>query len=147
MKIVNRLLDYRSPWSVPDVYLFTGNPIVKKNGAIVMGRGAAMQIRDYYPGIDKVFGAAVSKNPYAHILSVTITPQQYLGWFKVKDHWAEDAKLDLIDLSTRQLRDIARKHSDTTYHMNYPGIGNGHLLPIYVEEILHMLPKNVRIYK
>ena len=147
MKLINGLLDYSAYWQVPDVYLFTGNPVVKNNGAIVMGRGAAKQVRDSFPGIDKAFGQAVRRNPKAHILSVTISPQRYLGWFKVKDHWAEDAKVELIDQSVNALRAIAIKHRDTTYHMNYPGIGNGKLDIKTVHHILQHLPDNVRIYK
>ena len=45
MKLIKGLLDYSKPWTIPNIYLFTGNPIVKANGAIVMGCGAARQVR------------------------------------------------------------------------------------------------------
>ena len=147
MKLIQGLLDYSTPWYVPNVYLFTGNPVIKNNGAIVMGRGAAKQVRDTYPGIDKTFGNAIRKNPDAYLLGVTIQPQQYLGWFKVKDHWAEEAKVSIIDKSVNALRAVAVKHPDTRYHMNYPGIGNGRLDIKAVQHILQHLPDNVRIYK
>ena len=87
MKLINGLLDYSKPWAVPDIYLFTGNPIVKANGAIVMGRGAAKQVRDTFPGIDKVFGEEIAKRPNVNLIWLKGAEHQYLGWFKVKEHW------------------------------------------------------------
>lgn len=148
MKIVNGRLDYQRPWSLPDVYLFTGNTIVKNNGALVMGAGAAKQIRDAYPGIDGSFGKLIKRLPEAHILWVAFeNPQQHLGWFKVKYHWADDADLDLIAESARRLAEIARSNPFRTYHLNYPGVGNGRLREAQVEPLLQVLPDNVIIYR
>ena len=147
MKLIEGLLDYGKPWTLPDVYLFTGNGIIKKNGAIVMGRGAAKQVRDTYPGIDESFGAIIQRKPNANIVWVSLPNDQHLGWFKVKDHWIEPAKLELIQISTERLRVLATNKKKITFHMNYPGIGNGKLSIADVGIILSTLPDNVRIYK
>ena len=147
MKIINKLLDYSTPWALPDVYLFTGNSIVKNNGALVMGRGAAKQIRDYYQEIDTSFGNMILKDPQAHILWAALQKKKFLGWFKVKNHWADPAEIELIKESAKQLTKIALERKNITFHMNYPGIGNGKLKIEDVKHILSILPDNVLIYK
>lgn len=147
MKLIEGLLDYGKPWTMPDVYLFTGNSTVKKNGAIVMGRGAARQVRDTYPGIDESFGLILKAKPLKHIAWTSLLNEQHIGWFKVKDHWAEAAKIELIQASTERLRVLATKKPNITFHMNYPGIGNGRLSIADVSIVLSLLPDNVRIYK
>lgn len=148
MKIVNQLLDYTQRWALPHVLLFTGNPIVKNSGGIVMGRGAAQQVRDFYPGIDIRFGSGVKEHPDSHLLWVTINPDQYIGWFKVKHHWQHNAEPALIAESADQLGVLATEHPDKTFHMNFPGIGNGGLS---IQDVIHLLaprlPHNVYIYK
>jgi len=147
MKLINQLLDYTKPWNKPDVYLFTGNPIVKQNGAIVMGRGAAKQVRDTYPGIDMQFGQKIQAIPEALIVWVKVQNDQWLGWFKVKHHWQNAADLELIRESCRLLWEIAMEQPDIQFHMNYPGIGNGKLTEHEVGHMIHFLPDNVLIYK
>lgn len=154
MKIRDKLLNYSRRWEYPDVYLFTGNPIIKNNGAIVMGRGAAKQIRDTYPDIDIQFGDALRAKPDAHIVWIKVkfhskasNPMQRLGWFKVKDHWKDPARLSLIQESSNQLREIAERNPDITFHMNFPGVGNGGLQDHLVLPLLETLPDNVWIYR
>ena len=146
MKLINQLLDYTQRWTLPAVFLFTGNPVVKQNGAIVMGRGAAKQVRDFYPGIDIRFGNGIKEFPNHHLLWVSLHEDQHLGWFKVKNHWQSPAEISLIEESSRQLGDIATRYPDKTFHMNYPGVGNGRLHIDQVRGILTALPDNVLIY-
>ena len=149
MQLIESKLDYRTTWYLPDVYLFTGNPVRKTNGAIVMGRGAAKEVRDTYPGIDLVYGNMIQNKPNAHLLWATPGnhKDQWLGWFKVKHHWNNFANLNLIEESTKQLSNLAASHTDMTFHINYPGIGNGALTEHEVGHIIHFLPNNVRVYR
>jgi len=147
MKLIHQLLDYSTPWRIPNVYLFTGNPIIKNNGTIVMGRGAAKQVRDTYPGIDGVFAKLISQDPSTNCCFTAINPGQVLGWFKVKDHWADPAELNIIKNSVKDLITIVNTWPMINFHMNYPGIGNGRLSESEVESIINMLPNNVLIYK
>jgi hypothetical protein len=140
-QIVDSLLDYGTPWALPDIYLFTGNPVRRSDGAIVMGRGAARQVRDSYPGLDKRIH---THRPVAFTL---ITDGQYVGWFQVKHHWKEPAQLDLIDISAQLLATIAEGKPHLRFHMNAPGIGNGRLRWSDVEPLLAPLPENVLIYR
>jgi hypothetical protein len=147
MKVKSGLLNYISPWNYPNVYLFSGNNTIKKNGAVVMGRGAARQCRDRYPGIDHAFGAALKQDPYAHLLWLELYHNQHLGWFKVKHAWNEPAVRRLIERSASELAIEAEKRRNTIFHMNYPGIGNGTLDIKEVEPLLACLPDNVILYK
>jgi hypothetical protein len=119
------------------------------DGALVMGRGAAKQVRDTYPGIDKVLGDRIRCNPASVLEFVPVNEEhgQYLGWFRVKHHWKSKALLRLIERATKQLSYTAEEFPNTTYHMNFPGIGNGGLEYHSVLTIIKELPDNVLIYQ
>lgn len=145
MILKEQRLNYTKPWSYPDVYLFTGNPVRKNNGAIVMGAGAAKEVRDNYPGIDKQFGAVVDSAD--RLKFVVIGENQELGWFCVKEHWAYNANLEIIAESVEALDIVARRFPQITFHMNYPGIGNGKISIIHVAPLVQRLPNNVILYR
>lgn len=148
MRVVTGKLDYGRPWSLPDVYLFTGNPAITGRGKLVMGRGAARDVRDTYPGVDlllaQVMPTIVSTGN--HLAWVTLAKRQVLGWFQVKHHWNEPADLQLIRHSATELHALATLHSDRVFHLNAPGIGNGRLAWGDVRQVLEALPDNVRVY-
>lgn len=169
------------------VYLFTGNCYLKANGALVMGRGAALQVRDAYPGIDKLLGrlirqqcpGRVPNDPYrqygivwintspGHLLDpppmplrragravpekdmvIRTTPlNRPLGIFQVKYDFRSAADLDLIRWAASKLGYEARHAPDKEFHINYPGVGNGHLTRAAVEPIISpQLPDNVVLH-
>lgn len=146
MKLVEGRLDYAAGWERPDVYVFTGNPIRRKDGAVVMGRGAAKEVRDNYPTVPYAIGEYLKARPYANLALANVGPEQDIIWFKVKHHWRADADLALIYDSAYALGLIARLSEETTYHMNFPGVGNGRLRYEDVLPILEKLPDNVLIY-
>ena len=151
MILMEGLLDYRNAeHDYANLYFFTGNSYVKRNGALVMGRGAARQVRDLYPGIDKQFGQAVleSRDAGRAIYGVIVKcgPNENIGVFQVKHGFREKAKLDLITFSVQVLGEFASRF-DRGIHMNYPGIGNGGLMQTDVAPLLATLPDNVFIYK
>ena len=141
------MLDYKKPWKWPDIYLFTGNTTITKDKRLVMGRGGAKEVRDTYPGIDK----RISIN--SGVSFTTIDPNwkiydeiQYIGYFKVKEHYRDKAKLSLIRHSTQELDWFAKEFPNNTFHMNFPGIGAGGLPYEEVLEIVLPLPDNVILY-
>ena len=147
MKLIDGLLDYSTKWTLPNVYLFTGNSVIKNNGAIVMGRGAAKQVRDSYKDIDKSFGLAIEARPGVNLIWITLPGDQHIGWFKVKEHWQQPALRDVIASSTKELVHRAEQRPHFTFHMNYPGIGNGRLDEAHIQPIIETLPDNVLIYR
>lgn len=144
MILLNQRLNYAVHMGKDHVRLFTGNPIIRKDGCLVMGRGAARQVRDLYPGIDKELGDRMASS---HRLTFVKWNVQKFGWFQVKYHWAEPADLQLIGESAELLGDIAENHPSYTFHLNAPGIGNGQLHWDDVHPLLVSLPDNVVIYR
>ena len=140
MKLIHGLLDY-TDWQLPDVYLFTGNPVRNRFGEVVMGRGAALAVKRAYPGIGKHI---TTDRP---VTWYEISPGKWIGWFQVKHHWRQDASLDLIRRSARYLGAIAEKRPEQRFHLNCPGTGNGRLDWADVEPVLQCMPDNVLVYK
>ena len=158
MKIVKGSL-----WdSTDDLILVTCNSYIKKDGSLVMGRGAALEMKMKYPNIDKDFGNILSYKydgvpehltygvtlvcgfPYLNTqpeLEMGIVSKKLFGVFQVKYHYKDDANLDLIRFSTEMLCGIFGKAS-----MNFPGIGFGHLQYKDVLPIVEKLPDNVTLY-
>lgn len=66
MKECRGLLNYSDKWELPIVKIFTGNSTIRGDGALVMGRGAALQVRDAYPGIDKKMGNQIRDFSKSH---------------------------------------------------------------------------------
>lgn len=145
MKLVKGLIDYSVK---PDntILLFTGNAFIKKNGALVMGRGAAKQVRDLYPGIDKDFGTEIRKSADPWNYGVVLLPCN-IGVFQVKKDWFDKADLNIIKRSVKKLKWMAMYSAVHDIHMNFPGIGNGKLNREDVLPLLQDLPDNVVIYE
>ena len=141
-EILRSRLDYSRPWSLPDIKLFTGNPIRRSDGALVMGRGAAQQVRDSWPRVQY----DIKTNKPVTWYCINQEQRQWIGWFQVKHHWRDAARLDLITASTNHLSEMAARRPFFSFHLNAPGVGNGKLSWDDVEPILQVLPSNVTIY-
>lgn len=141
MKLVQSLLDYTKPWSLPDVYLFTGNSYRSlSTRQAVMGRGAALAVKMAWP----VVPVRISLD--GHLNWLEVNPDQWIGWFKVKNHYNHPAQLDLIRTSTRKLARVASLRPNRNFHMNFPGVGAGKLNLDDVKPIVEELPDNVTLY-
>jgi len=155
MKVVREDL-----WADPKaMVIVTTNGALRKNGSLVMGRGAALQAAQKFPGLDYTCGRAIKRSHatrdsqgnyiYGFIpvlgLTDTFIPEIHgiHGIFQVKAHWSEQASLALIRASTLMLAGYAVGNPNVTFRMNFPGIGNGQLKQMQVEPIISMLPDNV----
>ena len=150
------------------LFLVTTNAYVKDNGELVMGRGAALQLKDRVPESPAELGKRIpsecsfkmydhSSIPYGVVMVDTEESyrrnHQAYGAFQVKRHFKERADLYLIRHSARMLawwlRDDPDWQNDWVV-MNVPGIGAGHLdraavLPILEEEFDGL--RNLGIYE
>ena len=141
-------------WSdTTDYKLITTNSVLKKNGALVMGRGLAKQARDSIPGIDKQFGQWIQefRNETGHWTYGLLLPKPGFenadfGIFQVKYNFSEAAILELIVYSTGMLAERARNEPNKTFALNFPGIGNGGLEYDTVKPIVDLLPDNVNVW-
>ena len=129
-------------WDTTDHFIFTGNSYIKANGALVMGRGIAKEVRDRFPGIDIKIGSAIDN----HLSKYGVILGSKVGVFQVKYHFKDEAKIHLIANSTRKLIAKASEKPQERFDMNYPGIGYGKLHRELVEPLLEDLPNNVHVW-
>ena len=136
-------------WSIfktTDNFIVTTNSYIRTDGALVMGRGIAKQLRDRFPGIDKALAAGVKHLGY-YGLSAAVGPDfQTIVALQVKYHFADKATLELITASTNTLNAWSRRFNDRRYDMNFPGIGYGGLAYDDVLPIVETLPNNVHVW-
>jgi len=132
-----------------DVLLVTTNAVVRNDGRLVMGRGAARTAVLKYPKCDLVFGSMVRDfGPNYGVLYYAPKPDLRLGIFQVKQHWADKADLHLIQRSVDVLRSTCTNlWKNRSVRLNFPGIGNGRLTEEQVLPLLRDLPDNVTIWK
>lgn len=147
------ILEKGDMWSVyhkTDIFMITTNPIRRKDGAVVMGRGIALQAKERFPTLPLEFGKALDG------LHPEID-QHFVGrignydgtdiyFFMVKDHWKNQADLSIIASSCFYLKhgfNFKNKRID----LNFPGIGNGRLPRDAVLHLLDGLPDNVHIWE
>jgi hypothetical protein len=143
---------------LPALYVVTATVTIKANGALVMGRGAALELKERVLGIDLECGDVIRdfahdhrhKN-YGFLLVRPPTwengePQKAgIGIFQVKHHFKDNAEPGLITNSVACLAEYAKKYPQLNVRMNFPGIGAGKLKREDVEPLLETLPDNVTI--
>ena len=147
------ILEKGNMWNVfhdTDIFMITTNPIRKIDGAVVMGRGIALEAKTRFPQLPYDFGNALSKlHPeidQQFVGEIGIYDGTPIWFFMVKDHWREEAKLDIISSSVFYLHhgfDFKNKRID----LNFPGIGNGRLPRESVLHLLEDLPDNIHIWE
>ena len=134
------------------IIFFTGNASVKKNGELVMGRGAAKEAEQYFPGLAHEIGQwFTEKDLIEKRVGIYISSRYqngtFIGYFQVKYRWYDNANLDLIKFSCKELCHCAMEIPEKKIAINFPGIGNGGLDRRDVQPILEdMLPDNVWVY-
>lgn len=139
-----------SVWRQADLFLITTNASLRKDGALVMGRGIAREARDRFPGVDLAFGKAIAQTcgsggRYGLLVSPR-WPTAKLGAFQVKYNFSDEADPDLIAFSVEQLCAWCAAHPEKLVHLNYPGIGNGKLTQEVVAPIIERLPDKVTVW-
>lgn len=129
-----------------DAVVITTNGFIKKNGEAVMGRGIALEAKKLFPEMPRWLGYCLkTTGNRVHITSFDYgcttdngsdVCEQVIFTFPVKPilgangepGWRSKAKIDLIERSAKQLRDIV---NDFSYMENIimprPGCGNGGL--------------------
>lgn len=145
--------EFGDMWSVyneTDAFLFTGNSYLRKDGALVMGRGLARQVRDRVKGSDQRFGRAI-KEMSGHLGEYNVAwstkASEKIGVFQVKYHFKDDADLSLIERSAEKLHQQIRKYPPNRVDLNFPGIGNGGQSVSDVKPIIDSLPDCVHIWR
>lgn len=136
-----------------DLFLVTTNSYIRKNGSLVMGRGAAKQLADCSDA-ESFFGKEIQKKcGNLGRYGVLIVPIDGLGFslgiFQVKYHFKEKASLELIDYRSFMLEDIALRYKKVC--INYPGIGFGGITKpwslLYLATLVNRWPNNIDVWR
>ena len=130
----------------PGIIIVTTNSFLTSEVKLVMGRGAAWQLKRKLPGIEKIFGKMIL-DTCGHLGRYGLLFHGKYGAAQVKYHFMERADLDLIEFSMIKLSLEAKKAQKTVFNINYPGVGNGRLKESEVKPALRMLPDNVYVWK
>lgn len=146
MILKHKLLDYARGEVGNNIYMFTANSTIRQNGCVVMGRGNAAVVRDFYKGIDKKFGHVIE---HLSVFGVQFVQHnsQWIGAFQTKVHWQDKSPLDLVQRSILHLKTIAEKRPSHTFHLPCPAINNGGQSEDVILPMLECLPDNVIVYK
>jgi len=122
-----------------DAVVITTNGFVKKNGALVMGRGIALQAKQRFPGLDFEIGDMVKNygnhvfsvyRPYATLLTMPVKPEYGING---QPGWKVRADLSLIEQSASELVSLIENFNRFSLIpfsyilMPRPGCGNGGL--------------------
>lgn len=137
-------------WGNTSLFLITTNPITRKDGMAVMGRGIAKEAATKFPEIQRSFGQlleAHNNKPTNSCDWICQLEGQDVGYFMVKDHWAANADLEIIKKSVNSLLIWINHMQWGRIDLNFPGIGNGKLHREDVLPILEVLPNNVHVWE
>lgn len=127
-----------------DITVVTTNSYVRSDGCLVMGRGAALEATRRLPGIALECGSLVREKAVKGLYGFLLVRRDF-GLFQVKYHFRDTANLEVVARSAEMMARQARRYSDLTFALNYPGIGYGHRSEAEIEPILACLPNNVTV--
>jgi len=114
-----------------DAICITTNKVVKRNGALVMGRGVALTAAQTWPSLAGIFGvltiklngrvftAGQKKCPNGKVVHVVNFP--------TKDHWKNPSTVELIKTSAIQLSTLTDGMGWNSVWLPRPGCANGKL--------------------
>ncbi|MDW8358931.1 MAG: hypothetical protein RMK63_13615 [Thermus sp.] len=130
--------------------LATTNGVVKQDGSLVIGAGAAKALAERFPELPRILGKRVNPGKPYGLIVVELRGSR-VGAFQTKYHWQDPANLALIAYSTRMLRAYLMAHPDLRAHLPFPGVGLGGLredqvLPI-LERELRSVGERVFLYR
>lgn len=140
------VLEKGDMWSVfntAKIFMITTNPIRRKDGAVVMGRGIAREAKERFPDLPYHFGRRLESNGNQFVGCIS----DPIWYFMVKDHWAQPAKLEIIDASVEDCLYKFNEFDGMRVDLNFPGIGNGQLSREDVLPLMERLPDNFHIWE
>jgi len=130
----------------PGYIIVTTNSFLTSEKKLVMGAGAARDLKIKVPRIDEKFGELIDTF-CRHLGRYGLLFHDRYGAFQVKYRFNDKARTDLIRFSVAALKTAAVNNPKELFNINYPGIGSGGLKEYEVRPILEVLPENVCVWK
>lgn len=116
-----------------DGMCITTNGVVKQDGACVMGRGCALEIRKYVEGIEFDLGDMIT-NYGNYVFELGNMPLKHTAdhiveifSFPTKHNWKDKSDIKLIILSAKMLMNTIEVKGLKSVLLPRPGCGNGGL--------------------
>lgn len=140
-------------WTLPaDARCITTNGVIRpSDGAAVMGKGCALEAHGRFPGVANYLGLLLHDHGN-HVHQLMQAPKVPMGtgvWvllsFPTKNHWRDNADLDLIRQSCAELMEVADLNPGwQTILLPRPGCGAGKLAwPVVQRAIAPLLDDRV----
>ena len=121
------------------VFCVTTNGFIKNNGECVMGAGIAKTVKRLFPILPKKLGTLLKKYGNKVFILHKYEDGSILT-FPVKHNWWEDADIELIKTSCKELMRILDKNTHIKkVLLPRPGCGNGKLKWVNVKPIIEPL--------
>jgi hypothetical protein len=144
------ILEKGNMWDIyneTDAFVITTNPVKRTDGAVVMGRGIALEAKTRFPNLPYVFGEVLNLPAEQHFFGkIGLFDSKPIYYFMVKDHWKNNASLNIIASSCYFLKS-SKELENKRVDLNFPGIGNGKLNRESVLYLLQDLPNNIHIWE
>lgn len=129
-----------------DLFLITTNSTLYGH-KLAMGAGIALEANQRFKGLDLALGERIEPFGVYGLLVSENWPTAKLGAFQTKIDATKSSYLWLIHYSALLLDQFIRKNKVLMVHLNFPGIGYGHLAEEHVLPKIEFLPDNVIIWK
>lgn len=146
MLVRYKRLNYPKGLVGDNIYMFTANSTLNKQGKLVMGAGNAKAVRDLYKNIDTQFGKVIEDQEVFGVKFVQYYNLQWIGAFQTKIHWQNESPLDVVENSVKHLKHVAERRPSWTFHLPCPAISHGKRSLQEILPLLECLPDNVIIY-
>jgi hypothetical protein len=114
---------------------FSANAVIKHDGSLITGAGAALAIKKAFPGVEDTLGLklrperwypGIQKDYHLLIAEPTDSSPRIIA-YQVKRHWVNEADLNLTIKSLHMLKQYIQEHPEITIAINCPTIGCGGL--------------------
>jgi len=136
----------------PDIRLFSANGVVKRNGELVMGAGAAKAAKQLVPEAPAVLGRMLRDGEFqydegrkAYVYGLLVAPELGVGAFQTKYDYRGKSDPSLIALAAKKLWEFAKANPGLRIAVNYPGVGLGRLPEKQVKALLDEFLWNVPV--
>lgn len=136
-------------WGKTDLFLITTNSTLNSTGELVMGKGIALEAKNRFPILPKLFGKQLLslRNRRKYHILINEIDENRIGAFQVKYHWNDRADEILIIESAGELFKTIAFNNFKRVDLNFPGIGAGGLPRSIIYPVMYILPDVVHVWE
>ena len=129
-----------------DYACITTNSILNKKGELVMGAGVALEAKQRFPELPKIYGNKIQRLGLVSGEYYLLQHNNLIA-FQTKVHYKDKSPLGLVKKSVTRLKFLATLFDDCIFGLPFPAINNGGLTKEMVLPIIESLPDNVLVFE